>query len=635
MKNNPSAYTNLDPGIAKYVNDAWKTRLATVHLHPSFYKLIGNITLIPKENIITLDMTLDKTVLELGQIPYQIFPKMNTVVKVERKQNVINNRYPTNALENEYQVSKDRNAAKLAPKYGASIAISSNTLSSLAGNVGPLFRRAWDIPITVKEIFVQGKIKKVIFVDEPLPPAEMSVVEKNAFFNRFAIKRQFSTVISKCYKYPGSGKKYGHSESIGENPLNVTEDLPEDIFESHDVNLDSIETFGVEKSTPHQSETCLLGNSKNVGFQEGQIPEITEKIKILEKDESTVCDSDSSGMSLVIDTGSEYGQSPKKKRKTTGEHISSAVNDASSRIIKGKLCENNIKSPLKASQSTTTNLLNVILKDQEKMMQSQRKQNPKNTSTISKENPQKYFQPKKNENLTYRTWDLKVNEKSVRLLVRSSVDTAIAKPDNPLKTFLMVPKTEYQPWYGAECYSPREINEQWMDLYLRPECNLLRMRLDAYSGHLLVHEQKDVACLEAENSFQYGTQNKPANCLKNVWAVLSSLCDLNLSPGKFLLRHGFHDGICIQVWESTDKESSSLDLHQIYAEIDTTANAVRDVGENWVALDPYAVLPIQRALFRPPLTFEPEEGFKKIIRKKGGGKKKKNKKKESTAKTAP
>lgn len=48
-------------------------------------------------------MTLDKTVLELGLIPYQIFPKMNTVVKVERKQNVINNRYPTKALENEYQ----------------------------------------------------------------------------------------------------------------------------------------------------------------------------------------------------------------------------------------------------------------------------------------------------------------------------------------------------------------------------------------------------------------------------------------------------------------------------------------------------------------------------------------------------
>jgi hypothetical protein len=132
--------------------------------------------------------------------------------------------------------------------------------------------------------------------------------------------------------------------------------------------------------------------------------------------------------------------------------------------------------------------------------------------------------------------------------------------------------------------------------------------LDAYTGDLLFAETKDVACLEAENSFQYGTQNRPANCLQNIWAVLSSLCDLNLSPGKFLLRHGFHDGICIQVWESAEKESSSLDLHQIYDEIDPTANAVRDVSENWLALDPYAVLPIQRALFRPPLTFEPEEG---------------------------
>ena len=38
----------------------------------------------------------------------------------------------------------------------------------------------------------------------------------------------------------------------------------------------------------------------------------------------------------------------------------------------------------------------------------------------------------------------------------------------------MVPKTEYQPWYGAECLSHREMNEQWIDLRLRPECRLFR-----------------------------------------------------------------------------------------------------------------------------------------------------------------
>ena len=56
-------------------------------------------------------------------------------------------------------MSNDGNAAKLAPKYGANIVISSNTLRSLAGNVGPLFRRAWDVPFTVMEMIVQGTMK--------------------------------------------------------------------------------------------------------------------------------------------------------------------------------------------------------------------------------------------------------------------------------------------------------------------------------------------------------------------------------------------------------------------------------------------------------------------------------------------
>jgi len=38
----------------------------------------------------------------------------------------------------------------------------------------------------------------------------------------------------------------------------------------------------------------------------------------------------------------------------------------------------------------------------------------------------------------------------------------------------MVPKNEYQPWYGGEITSPREYSEQWMDLHLRPECKQFR-----------------------------------------------------------------------------------------------------------------------------------------------------------------
>lgn len=39
---------------------------------------------------------------------------------------------------------------------------------------------------------------------------------------------------------------------------------------------------------------------------------------------------------------------------------------------------------------------------------------------------------------------------------------------------MMVPKTEYQPWFGAECMTPREMSEQWIDLHLRPECRLIK-----------------------------------------------------------------------------------------------------------------------------------------------------------------
>ena len=126
-------------------------------------------------------------------------------------------------------------------------------------------------------------------------------------------------------------------------------------------------------------------------------------------------------------------------------------------------------------------------------------------------------------------------------------------------------------------------------------------------------EQKDSACFEAEIKFQYGEQFT-LSCLHNIWAVLSSLRDMNLDSGSYLLRHGLHDGICIQVWQSTEKEPTSLDLHQIYAAVDPNVNAVRDVADSWLALDPLAILPIQRALNRPPLTFEPEkEGKAPII----------------------
>lgn len=48
-------------------------------------------------------------------------------------------------------MSRDANAIKIARNYGVDVVMSSSTLRTLAGNVGPLFKESWDIPITVSQ----------------------------------------------------------------------------------------------------------------------------------------------------------------------------------------------------------------------------------------------------------------------------------------------------------------------------------------------------------------------------------------------------------------------------------------------------------------------------------------------------
>ena len=139
---------------------------------------------------------------------------------------------------------------------------------------------------------------------------------------------------------------------------------------------------------------------------------------------------------------------------------------------------------------------------------------------------------------------------------------------------------------------------------------LFVVRLDVYTGDLIESTQKDASCLLAESCFQYGEQFRADKCLQTIWGVLSSLTDMNLSSGSYLLRHGTFDGMCVQVWSATDEQqsASTFNLHEKYANIDTTATTEKEPNENWVALDPLAILPIHRATSRAPLTFEQKEG---------------------------
>lgn len=126
----------------------------------------------------------------------------------------------------------------------------------------------------------------------------------------------------------------------------------------------------------------------------------------------------------------------------------------------------------------------------------------------------------------------------------------------------------------------------------------------------MMMQNKNYQCLAAEAHLRSGDPLFFQKNLQSVWGVLSSLRDLNLDEGSYLLQHGGRDGVVAQVLVTTEQEFSSYDLHEAYESVDTNATVTCDPDESWVALDPWTVLPVQRALNKPPLTFEPNKSGK-------------------------
>lgn len=324
---------------------------------------------------------------------------------------------------NRKTVSKDSNAVKLALKYEVDFVISADTLRLLAGNVGPLFKRAWDLPLTVKQIdsngirmlfaevnvdqqyLFSGGIGKVVFVDEALPPLQMTALEKNKLFSKVALKYHFTNRNPRrCYTYPGSE----NLPCKAAQQVYSSDDQSADIFDTSDLDVSAMETFGVDKnscsSSLPRSESMVssVNQSIPVSPNKGRVESEAKRKNI-----PSATESDSSDEALQIDTGDDSAPSPKKIKTTSS------------------IDQQKISAP------SASNLLTSILEGQEKLMQQPLSKEPSKMATSKKkissapENPQNYDAPPRNQNVSYRTWDLKANDRSIRLLIRSSVDTAI------------------------------------------------------------------------------------------------------------------------------------------------------------------------------------------------------------------
>lgn len=324
----------------------------------------------------------------------------------------------------------------------------------------------------------------------------MSGYDKNNFFNRYAVKYQFTNLIkARFYSYPGMKSSSDDDESD-------EQESDEDIFDANKAYPDSIDTFGVDEAPSKGVLTrSKAGKKENVASPNKMVLSKASAVssntaenhpkELL--DDSVCSDSDSSETSLKIDlddedSGSKSGpsglESPPKKKKTDsneGKQQTSLSFDAT-----------------KPARIQEPNILSNILMEQEKLIQkNSKKASKKSKESGNKEDPRLYLQPEGNNNASYKTWLLKGNQKSCRLLVRTSVDTAIVSnlqhrllfqadtfkmfffsykvtPSGEVRTFLMAAKSEYQPWFGSECLTPQELFETWIDMHLRPGTRLFR-----------------------------------------------------------------------------------------------------------------------------------------------------------------
>lgn len=237
---------------------------------------------------------------------------------------------------------------------------------------------------------------------------EMTAIEKNNFFNSLAVKFQFTNVNPSRYCAYGKPKKPSAtnascSPSSDLHDEDVTDVKSVEMNSEDDVDKAEAETLSVFRPP------SLVSKAEERNSEESSAVPVNT-IENLPNDSSAATDSDSSEASLFIDIGDgSFPPSNKKRRQK-----SSPLHGVGTK-----------KNAVPAS----TNLLNTILQDQEKMMQSHRKQPSSSATPVKKsiepENPLDYDPPKRNGNVSYRTWNLRANDRTIRLLIRTSVDTAI------------------------------------------------------------------------------------------------------------------------------------------------------------------------------------------------------------------
>ncbi|NXX27897.1 ICE2 protein, partial [Nicator chloris] len=227
---------------------------------------------------------------------------------------------------------------------------------------------------------------------------------------------------------------------------------------------------------------------------------------------------------------------------------------------------------------------------------------------LVEEDPSEYQAPEEG-NVVYKLFSLN----DLLLLVRCSVQKVNSLPQyqkkkkgQKLTPIFLLPKLEYQAYYGVEALTESEVCQLWTQSMLHSKCLFYIGHIDAFTSKLIMLEKISSRTLREKLGLI-----KPANSLNILHHILKKVSDLE--EGSYLLTHAAGDSSVAIYKSSLDKSArSSYNLHKAHCDLPAVPATL---SVPWVPLDPSLPLPYHLSHGRVPCTFPPApwEGWKQKV----------------------
>ncbi|NWU90186.1 ICE2 protein, partial [Upupa epops] len=237
-----------------------------------------------------------------------------------------------------------------------------------------------------------------------------------------------------------------------------------------------------------------------------------------------------------------------------------------------------------------------------------------NELQLLEEDPSDYKGPE-DGNLVYKLFSLN----DLLLVVRCSVQKVKTLPRHHKKKkaqkiipVFLLPKLEYQTYYGVEALTESEVCQLWTASMLHSQCLFYIGRIDAFTSKLIMLEKISPDILREKLG-----SIKPANSLNILHHILKKVSDLQ--EGSYLLTHAAGDSSVAIYKSSLDRTTrASYNLHKAHCDLPAVPATL---SVPWVPLDPSLPLPYHMNHGRVPCMFPPapqEAVWKqKMTRRKG------------------